>query len=124
MADILKDAIASAVAAISSVVPSQSPIYAVRGVRLDSKGETRKIVGTVVATILSTEDAAPFADASATAQTDSQTVLVMREGDGCWFEHTPPQQGDVFTALDGVRRSVDSVSDVRGLYWKVTLRRS
>jgi hypothetical protein len=123
MADILTDAVDSVFKAVSAAMPSQAPLFAVSGVRTDSKGNVRKLKGTVAALVSSTAGGSPLGDFAATTNADAKSLLVRINCNDGWFDETPPQTGDVFEAVDGSKWAVESATSVRDLYFRIEVRK-
>lgn len=123
MADVLTDAVDSVFKAVSAVMPSQAPLFAVSGVRTDSRGDARKLKGTVAALVSSTAGGSPLGDFAASTNADAKSLLVRINCNDGWFDETPPQTGDVFEAVDGSKWAVESATNVRDLYFRIEVKK-
>lgn len=123
MADVLTDAVEAVFKAVSSAMPSQAPLFAVSGVRTDSKGNARKLKGTVAALVSSTAGGSPLGDFAASTNADAKSLVVRINCNDGWFDETPPQTGDVFEAVDGSKWAVDSAANVRDLYFRIEVKK-
>ena len=119
--DALAQAVDSAFDAVSASLPSQFMLLAVSGERMDGAA-SRPLSGVVRAILASNSFADPIGEFSTSTEARSLSFLVKRNGEGAWFDFTDPRESDVFTTEHGVSYSAVSVSDVRGLYYKITAR--
>ena len=120
--DMLTDAVLSAVKAVRDAIPSQAPSVAVSGVRKTATG-TRPVRGLITSCTISSGFSDPLGELAASSADKLVTVLVPKRGEGAWFDATDPLEGDGLTFEDGERYAVVSVSETRGLYYKIGARR-
>lgn len=118
--DILTDAVAMAAKAVKAAIPSQAPTVAVSGVRKTAAG-TRPVRGLLTAISSGSAFADPLGD-SLGSSLKTISLIVPKCGEGGWFDETDPQEGDILTIEDGRKFAVTTVTETRGVYYKIEAR--
>lgn len=119
--DILSDAVALAAKAVKAAIPSQATAIAVSGVRKTAAG-TRPVRGLLTAIVSGSGFSDTLGEMSAGSGIHSISLIIPKSGDGGWFDTTDPQEGDILTLEDGRKFSVYSVTETRGVYYKIEAR--